>query len=148
MAVGDGWESQLLAGLAQKLHNAGIGVWKPSGAYTAGETAITDQAIPPTPDRLITLTAYLETGPPGMQDVTVAVQFRLRGTTDPRVCRDIGDAIYELLDGSGRQLWGDIPIVDVTRQSHAPLGRDGSNRWEASHNYLVQAMRRTNFRTD
>lgn len=146
MADGDGWTSQLLEGLAVKLHNAGVGVWKPPGPdvkYLPTDKAIVLQAIPPSPDRLITLTAYLVNTTPGSQDITVGIQVRLRGTTDPRVCQDMGDAVFELLDSSGRQLWGDIPIVDVTRRSHSPLGYDGNKRWEAAHNYYAEAMRKT-----
>lgn len=149
MALGDGWTSQLLAGLAVRLDALGIGDWDPTGAYAADQTGITILAIPPTPDRLITISAYpVDDSPRGSQDTTVGVQFRLRGTTDPRSCNDIGDAIFDQLDSCGRQTWGDIPIVDAGRQSYAPLGYDGNKRWLVSHNYYVYAMRRTAHRTN
>lgn len=148
MTTGDGWTSQFLAGLAQYLHDNGIGVYRPTGAYTAGEIAITLQDIPPEPDRLITVSAYPVPSPAGMQDVTVGVQFRLRGTTDPFVCQDIYDAIYELLDGAANITLGDIKVSDVSWRSHAPLGKDANLRWEASTNFYFAAMRRTPNRTD
>lgn len=150
MADGDGWTTQLLVGLAVKLHTAGVGRWIPpgTGTYLATDRAIVIQKIPTAPDRLITLSAYLVDAVPGMQDITVAVQARLRGTTDPDVCQDMGDALFEALDSSGRQTWGDIPIVDVVRQSYVPLGFDTSNRWEAAHNYYVEAMRKTLYRNN
>lgn len=148
MPDGDGWTSQLIANLAQYLHDNGVGVWRPGGSYTAGEIAIVDRYIPPSPDRLITLATYPITTAPGLQDVTVGVQFRLRGTTDPRVCEDIGDAIFELLDGAEHVALGDIHTVQIYRQSYGSLGMDGSERWEASHNYYVEAMRATAHRTN
>lgn len=145
MAVGDGWESQLITGLAELLHANGVGVWRADGsAYLAGEVAITDRAIPSSPDRLIAIATYpVESGPSDLADTTIGVQLRLRGTTDPRVCSDIGSALYDLLDSCGRQTWGSVSIVDVYRQSAVSLGQDQNDRWEASHNYYVAAMRPT-----
>jgi hypothetical protein len=148
MATGDGWTSQLIAGLAQYLEDGGAGVWRPDGsAYEAGEIAITDRDIPPEPDEVITLADYPVASTRGMQDVTVGVQLRIRGTTDPRVCRDIGDACFELLDGLAHAVFGDIRIVQMYRQSAGSLGKDAQDRWEASHNYYVEAMRLTANRT-
>jgi len=150
MATGDGFESRLITGLAEHLDAANVGTWRASGAYTADEIAIVDRAIPQTPDRVITLTDYVVGGKPdGLADQVVGVQVRVRGTTDPRVCRDLGAEIFDLLDSSGRQTWGDdVSIVDVWRQSYTSLGQDGNSRWEASHNYYVAAMRPTIHRTD
>lgn len=148
MATGDGWTSQLVTALAQYLHDQAVGVWRPTGTYTAGEIAICDRIIPPSPDRLITLSAYPILTPPDLQDVTTGIQCRLRGTTDPQVCQDIGDAIFELLDGAKHLVLGDIRTVQIYRQSAGSLGQDGSERWEASHNFYVEAMRRTAHRTE
>src|SRR5689334_8108573 len=110
MALGDGWTSQLIAALAQYLHDNGNGVWRPTGSYLSSETAIVVRDIPATPDRLITLAAYPIPTPAGLQDITTGVQLRMRGTTDPRVCEDIGDAAFELLDGAAGITLGDIRI--------------------------------------
>lgn len=148
MALGDGWTSQLIANLAQHLHNAGVGVWRPSGSYASGETAIVVRDIPPSPDRLIVLAPYVVvTAQRDLQDVTVGVQARIRGTTDPRVCEDISDTLFELLDGAKHVVLGDIRTVQIYRQSYGSLGQDGNKRWEASHNYYVEAMRPTPNRT-
>lgn len=147
MAVGDGWTSQLIAGLATFMHDNNLGIWRPTGTYTADEIAITGRHIPSNPDRNITLAAYSVISPPGMQDVTVGMQFRFRGTTDPRVVEDIADAVFEELDSLTGVVFGDIPIVQMYRQSHASLGVDANGRWEASHNYYIEAMRRTAHRT-
>lgn len=147
MAVGDGWTSRLLTGLAQHLHAAGVGVWRPTGSYQASEVAIVVRGIPTSPDRLITLAPYPVASPPGLADITQGVQMRLRGTTDPRVVEDLGDALFDLLDSATGLTWSGIPIVHVYRQSYAALGADANGRWEASHNYYVEAMRPTANRT-
>jgi hypothetical protein len=142
-----GWTVNLLTGMAQYLAAGGAGTWDPpGGVFTAGQTGIVLRDIPATPDRLITLAPYPVASVPGLADVTQGVQLRVRGTEDPRVCEDIGDACYELLHGlshlaTGAPVWGGISIVQVYRQSALSLGQDGNSRWEASHNYYVEAMR-------
>jgi hypothetical protein len=146
--IGDGWTSRLLVGCAEHLQAASIGVWRPSGVYTAAETAIVIRAIPAKPDRLITLATYPVASPPGLADVTEGLQIRVRGTADPRDAGDLGDAIFDVLDSAEGLRWGGIPIVQVYRQSYASLGADTAGRWELSHNYYVEAMRPTANRTD
>jgi len=149
MALGEGWTSRLLTGLAEHLAANGVGAWRPNGpSYTANEVGIVIRAIPATPDRIITLAAYpVNAGLPGLADITTGVQIRCRGTVDPRVVEDVGDAAFDLLDGATGLTWGGIPVVQVYRQSYAPLGSDGNGRWESSHNYYVDAMRPTVNRT-
>jgi hypothetical protein len=145
----DGWTTRLIAGLAEHLAAAGIGTWRASGAYTAGETAIVDRAVPPEPDRLITLAAYpMGSTTPGLADHDVGVQVRLRAGTDPRDCDDLADQIFEALDGLSGVTLGGIPIVQMWRQSYTSLGQDGNSRWERSENYYIQAMRPTSNNTD
>ena len=149
MATGDGFTSRLLVGLAEHLRDAGIGAWRSTGTYTSGETGILIRAIPQDPDRIITLAAYpIGTALQGMADHQLGIQLRLRGTTDPRVCEDLADTVFDELDSLAGVSWGGIPIVQVWRQSHASLGQDGNGRWEASHNYAVHAMRPTSNNTD
>jgi hypothetical protein len=107
------------------------------------------RAIPPSPDRGITIAPYpVGTGLKGMQDHQSALQLRLRGTEDPRVCDDLADAIFEELDSLGRATLGGISIVDMWRQSYTSLGQDAQRRWERSENYYVDAMRASTTRTD
>lgn len=143
-----GWTTTLLEGLAAELAGAGIGTWRPDGPYTAGETAIVIRTIPVEPDRLITLSPYrVGDDYPGSQDFVQAVQIRLRGTPDPRVCDDLADAVFELLDSREHWTCGGIPVVYSQRRSDTSLGQDGNRRWEASHNYALHVMRPTAHRT-
>lgn len=147
--TGDGWTSRLLTGLAEHLDAADIGTWKTSGTYAAGETGIVIRAVPDQPERLITLAAYPVGGDlVGMADHTVGVQVRVRAGVDPRDCDDLADEIFDALDGAAGLTWGGVPVVSVERTSYAPLGQDGSRRWERSENYLIMAMRPTSNNTD
>lgn len=144
MATGDGWTSRLIAGLAQHLDDAGVGVYRPTGAYQASETAILDRAIPTSPDRIITLAAYpVGSSAPGLADHQTAVQIRVRGLQDPRDCDDLADAIFERLDGAEHLTLGDVKVVQMWRQSYTSLGQDQLGRWERSENYYLDAMRPT-----
>lgn len=142
-----GWAMNLTTGMAEYLAAGGAGVWNPAGIYTPDQIGILLRAIPATPDQVITLSPYPVIAEPGLADVIHGVQLRVRGTRDPRVCDDIGDACYELLHGlshlsfGGPVVWGGVQVVQVTLQSQLPLGQDDNGRWETSHNYYVQAMR-------
>jgi hypothetical protein len=146
-----GYTDDLLTGLAEHLATAGIGTWRADDtAYVAGETAIIIRGIPQTPDRLITLAPYPVDSSAfrGLADHQLAVQARVRGTQDPRVCDSIADAIYDLLDSVTRLTLGGIAVVQIWRQSYTSLGQDSNGRWEASHNYYLDTMRPTAHNTD
>lgn len=48
----------LLEGFAWQLHNAGIGIYRPTGVYTASEIGIVHKITPTAPDRCIILNSY------------------------------------------------------------------------------------------
>ncbi|MFF5228449.1 minor capsid protein [Dactylosporangium sp. NPDC000521] len=143
--IGDGWTSRLLTGMAEHLAAAGIAQWRPDGpAYLASETGILVRAVPPQPDRVITLAAYpIATTRRGLADHDTGVQVRLRGDTDPRDCDDLADAVFEELDGATNLTWGGVRVVQIGRASYTSLGQDGNGRWERSENYYLQTMRPT-----
>lgn len=144
-----GWSTNLLEGLAQDMAGHGIGTWRTSGVYTAGETGILIRAVPQTPDRIITLAAYpVDSGYVGLADTTIGVQIRLRGTTDPRDCDDLADTIFDQYDSATGLTLGGIHVVQLVRRSYTSLGQDGNQRWERSENYYLDAMRPTANRTD
>lgn len=143
MALGDGFTSRLLAGLAEHLAAGGVGVWRPTGVYQAGETGIFIRAVPISPDRIITLAAYPAGSSPGISNTTVGVQVRLRGGKDPRDVDDLADAVFDLLDSSGPHNWQGVGVSQVYRQSYSSLGQDSNGRWERSENYYLDAERPT-----
>jgi Bacteriophage minor capsid protein len=150
MAIGDGWTSRLLGGLAELLDAAGVGVWHPDGAaYAVGDTAIVIRVIPQAPDRIVSLAAYPQgTASQGMADHDAAVQIRLRAGVDPRDCDDLADVVFDRLDSLAGVTLGGVPLVQMWRQSYTSLGKDANGRWERSENYYLQAMRPTTHRTD
>jgi len=144
-----GWTTDLLTGLAEHLDAAGVGDWRPTGAYLDAETAIVIRAIPQAPDKLITLAPYpIGTPLRGMQDHLSAVQIRVRAGTDPRDCDDLADEVFDLLDSSGRRTLNGVSIVDMWRQSYTSLGTDTNGRWSRSENFYIEAMRATAHRLD
>lgn len=148
--MADGWTTQLLNGLAEHLAAADIGSWRPDAGdvFEPGDTAIVIRDIPAQPDRLITLAAYPVSGMPGLADVTVGVQVRLRAGRNPSACDDLADAIYELLDGAHSLRLRGVAVVQIRRQSYTSLGADSGGRWERSENYYIDAMRPTANNTD
>jgi hypothetical protein len=144
-----GWTANLLTGLAEHLAANAVGVWRPDGpAYTSTETGILIRAVPQSPDRLVTLAPYVVASPTGLADFTQGVQIRCRGTTDPRVCEDLADTVFDLLDSASGLTLGGVSVVQMYRQSSTSLGQDGNSRWESSSNFYVEAMRPTLTRTD
>jgi Bacteriophage minor capsid protein len=144
-----GWTTNLLTGLAEHLQANGIGTWRTNGVYTPNETGILIRAIPQSPDKIITIAAYpVDHGYEGVADITTGVQLRLRGTTDPRVCDDLADAIHDLLDSATNLTLGGVRVVQALRRSYSSLGQDANQRWERSENYYLDAMRPTQNRRD
>lgn len=136
-----GWTTSLLTGLAQHLADNGVGLWRPTGTYVAGETGIVLAAMPPDPDRIVCLTAYPVSSRPDTADATVAVQVRTRAGKDPRDVADLSDEVYELLHGATHLIFGGVPVVQILHRSGVPMGRDSRDRWERSDNYYVDAIR-------
>ena len=143
------WTTNLLTALAEQLHAAGAGVWRPAGPpYTASETAIVLGRLPTTPDRAIAITPYgvdQDGDDPVNTDGTLGVQFRMRGTPDIRVLNGIAEDVFNALQGLKLPAAG---VLLMTRRIQAPMGSDGNGRWERSENYYVHAMRPTSNNTD
>jgi hypothetical protein len=144
-----GWTTDLLTGVAEHLAAHDIGVWRPTGGtYQPSETAIVIRAIPPAPDRLITIAPYVAVSDVGLSGFTQGIQFRFRATQDPRDCDDLADDVFDLLDSAEHLLLGGIHVNQLYRQNSTSLGQDGSKRWEASHNYYAEAERPTVHRSN
>lgn len=145
------WTTNLITGVAELLAD-GIedAAWRPDGPpYTGDEVGILMRSVPAQPDRVITIAPYPVASPLlGMADIIQGVQIRCRGTTDPRDCEDLADAVFDLLDSAGRLTLGGVAVVQVYRQSYTSLGQDGNGRWESSSNFYFEAMRPTANRTD
>jgi hypothetical protein len=131
----------LLDGLARLLHAAGAGCYRPAGVYHPGETAIAIAASPPTPDRVIVLTAYPVAESPALTDTTTGVQVRTRAGADPREVEQLDDDVFAVLHASGPHTFGTVRVSLLYRTSAAPIGADDLGRMERSSNYHLRAHR-------
>ncbi|MFE7017557.1 minor capsid protein [Streptomyces sp. NPDC057651] len=131
----------LVDGLARLLDAQAVGVYRPDGLYADGETAITDTAMPPGPDRAVVLTVYADAGSAALTDTTVSVQVRTRAGQDPRDVADLDDAAYTVLHAAGPLNVGGIPVNLIYRTSTASLGADANGRHERTSNYSVRTHR-------
>lgn len=131
----------LVDGLARTLADAGVATYRPSGAYTAGETAITDTVLPDKPDRAVVLTAYDSGDDPALTDCTIAVQVRTRASLDPREVADLDDAVFGALHGLRDRRFGTARVRFIKRDNSGAMGRDAQGRHERASNYTVRAQR-------
>lgn len=130
----------LTEGLAVMLADAGLGVWRPSGVYTAAETGITVAMMPPEPDRAICLTPYPVTDGP-MTEAVVGVQVRMRAGRDPRAVLALADAVFDLIHNRQHAVVGGIPCPLIWRSSQAWIGADSRDRMELTANYYLNVSR-------
>lgn len=132
--------TDLLTGIAQQLHDAGIGTYRPDTPYLAGETAVVFKDMPTTPNRVIVLNTYS----PGADDnphvpvSLIALQVRARGNPGQPLDPDgLRDAVYNLLHGQEHRTYGTCHANQILHQSTIPNGKDDSKRWEVSINFYA-----------
>ncbi|MFH9430236.1 minor capsid protein [Streptomyces sp. NPDC017615] len=131
----------LVDGLARQLAAAGVAAYRPTGVYQASETAITDTVMPDSPDRAVVITAYDTSDDPALTDCTVAVQVRTRAGADPRLVADLDEDVFAVLHGLRDRQYGTARLGFLKRENSAPMGRDGSGRFERTSNYTARAQR-------
>ena len=134
------FSTDFLTGIAQQLHDSGIGTYRPDTPYLAGETAIVFKDMPTTPNRVIVLNTYS----PGADDnphvpvSLIALQVRIRGNPGQPLDPDgIRDQVYNLLHGQEHRTYGTCHANQILHQSTIPNGKDDSKRWEVSINFYA-----------
>ncbi|MEU4947728.1 minor capsid protein [Streptomyces lavendulae] len=129
--------ADLLDGLARRLAARGLVSYDPTGR--TGSLYI--ESLPSTPDECVVLGVYDDGS---VQDSrigydTVAVQVRVRGTTDPRVSRARAHAIRSELHGLGPVVLPDgTDLLLSVARNVAGLGTDENRRHEHVFNALMQ----------
>ncbi|MFF9261997.1 minor capsid protein [Streptomyces longwoodensis] len=131
----------LVDGLARALDDAGVATYRPTGVYTATETAITDTVMPDSPDRAVVITAYDTGDDPALTDCTVFVQVRTRAGRDPRHVAALDEDVFTVLHGLRDQTYGTAALRFMKRDNTAPMGRDSGGRFERTSNYTARAQR-------
>jgi len=148
-----GFETNLLNGMAAGLQTAGIGTWRTSGAYAAGETGIVIGDFTSAPDAQIALDTYGVADHYSLSTSVIGLQVRCRwGGGDPRPAKDLAALIFDLWHGSQHLVVGTgaaaVHIVKCERSSGpASLGRDTNNRWANVQNFYCTCRRPSSNRT-
>lgn len=131
-----GYTSDLLLGLAQYVSDAGVGIYRPASPYLATDTGIFLKGLPDTPNRAISITTYATTDMVKIAQTGVRVQFWLRGIPNNTLdVDDLGDALFELLQGMEHHDFGTAHVIQAYRVSSGQLGIDTGNRSQRSDNY-------------
>lgn len=118
--------------------------WAKDGNYTADQTGLFVLAVPPAPDRLVTLTPYPLGDDPTLANSTVGLQVRTRAPGDPRDVLDLDDQLADVLLGNfPLKLANDVQITTLIRTSAVSLGEDTAtpNRWGFTANYRLTVYR-------
>jgi len=129
--------SDLLTGLAAFLAGAGIGVtYRPTGPYLATDTGVIFGLYQPTPDRQVALTAYVATDEAKVALSHIRVEFALRGIpNDSLDVHNLGDAIFNVLQGAEDLTFGTAHVVQALRKISAGGGIDANKRSMRSDSY-------------
>lgn len=128
--------SALRSGVAQLLHDAGIGV------YNQADPSIFVELLPGSPARAIAVAHYPVTALPRTDDTVEGVQVRYRTPgEDPDTTSDLGDDIRAALDGLEHVVLGGVHVSLIAWQSGAVLGQDKNRRWEAVQNFHLTTTR-------
>lgn len=132
--------TDLLTGIAQQLHDAGIGTYRPTTPYVTGETAVVFVDMPQAPDRAIVLNTYspVANDSPSIPVSLIAIQVRIRGNPgQPLDPIPIRDAVYNLLHGQQHRTYGTCHANHITHYSTIPNGKDDSKRGEIVINFYA-----------
>lgn len=129
-----GWLSDVADGAAQRLHDAGIGVWDPDG--TNGN--ITRGSIPPDVCPAIGIQVY-RFGPdnPAQPSAQVRLQFWLRAA-DIASLDDLDSAICDAFIGLNGVAFGVVTVTDANFISSVPQGKDAQGNPERSCNHSFE----------
>lgn len=129
--------TSLYEATAAVLDAAGVGLWKPSGVYGAGETGIVIKKMPQAPDSIISLTIYdRDTSPnPELTHETIRLQVRLRTTKGrPDSVDSLAEDVTTALSGHHLD-WTGTTVTRCHRRSYMPLGEDANGRNELTLNF-------------
>lgn len=125
----------LVTAVNQILHDAGAGVWHPTGpAYTSAQTGIFYGPIGAAPDKAIGVTSYNQTDDVVNGEAIRYIQVKCRGAKGaPNGADVIADAAKDALHG----VYHTSGFARISRNSAAPLGADENGRQERVDNYQI-----------
>lgn len=131
----------MLEGVAGMIQTAGIAVLTaPNTVIAPVDTAISFKTMPQTPDRVVVLTGYQVRDAVSQSFSRLGLQVLSRGNPgDALDADDLGDSIFQLLQGVTAVQMGSIWIVQILREYSLPTGEDADRRWTRSDKYFVDA---------
>jgi hypothetical protein len=135
-----GAATDIATGFAQIIAASGAAVFNPSGAYptTTTDTCVVFKTVPPTPNRLVTITVVPLVDDLAAPQGQVMVQLRYRGNPNlPLDVDDLGDQIKPLFHGLKDTVMGSVTVVQCDRRQSVPLGQDEAKRWERADQFYL-----------
>jgi len=121
----------IVVGVAQLIDGAGLAKFNPSGMYADSDTGIIFKVVPAKPDRVVILTAVPMSDDISMPLGQVMLQVRTRGLpNNPLDVDDLGDSIFDLLQGRTGDVFGDTTVIQMRRTTSIPNGQDAAERFE------------------
>jgi Bacteriophage minor capsid protein len=141
----------LLTGVGAYLAEAGVCAYQPDIPYTSGQVGYVIGDPVQFPDRQIAARVYSHLPTfDRLTDVSVRVQFRLRGSPgDPLGADAIADSVYAALDGAGPLLLpGGLWLTQASQVVVAALGQDDNARWQRADSYQLLTTHSTPHRED
>ncbi|MCP1414406.1 hypothetical protein [Paenarthrobacter sp. A20] len=144
------YEKDFLTGIAQMIADNGIATYKPSGAYSAGQTGIVFGGWPQVPDRCLTLNYTPVTDQTMSAFGRGILDIGFRGAPgDPFGPSDIAVPVFELIHGMRQHTLGTAEVIQILRDHVAPMETDGNRRNKRFDLYYVDlASPTTKYRTD
>jgi hypothetical protein len=125
-------------GFARIITNAGLAQFDESGDYALTDTGILMKAVPPKPDRIITITVVPLSDDIAAPQGQVMVQLRYRGLPgEPLDVDNLADAVKPLFHGLSNTIMGDHTLVQCDRRQSVPLGQDAAKRWERADQFYL-----------
>lgn len=137
-----------------RLHTAGVAYSTELGAADPLLPMLTVKIQPPSPDRIIAVTAYSRTASPNPKfvDRSVSVQLWIRGlAAGPGVNPEdaifdpdrITSRAFDALHGQHHVTWNGLQIDRCAHSYGSPMGPDDQQHWEWSENYTVVLQQRS-----
>lgn len=140
MSPPEGYNSKLMTGLAQLIQDEGLATFATTGTYPPEAWGLFIGLTPDQPDRACALMSY-PVEDTDLAVVITGVQFRLRGSRDPREVENMSDALYDLFHNRSHYVVNGIHIELSWRQSGAWMGQDANQRVERVENFYLHADR-------
>jgi hypothetical protein len=125
-------------GFAQIIDASALAVFHEDAVYEDSETGIVMKAVPPSPDRVVTITVVPRSDDIAAPQGEVMVQLRFRGLPNQPLDVDaLADAVKPLFHGLSKVPMGDHVLVQCDRRQSVPLGQDAFKRWERADQFYL-----------